>query len=337
MTANVRHVPVDSGGALGPYVLGRRLGAGGMGAVYESVRVSDGKRVEIKVPYCEMLDQDYAKRRFRDEGIAGGVVAHPSLARVLEYAECGAVPYLVMELVHGVRLSPYRGLPTLRRAALIVQQLLDGLAALHGADIIHGDVKTDNVLIGHDGDVKLIDFGLAHVHGETPTTRIVSGTPDYMAPEVIRGEGSTPASDTYACGVILYELVTGSTPFGGGTSAEIVRRHLTEQVVPPSLRRADIEIPAILERIIMRALEKDPAKRFTTATAFADALAVALPCLDNSVTTPRRHARRGMRTVKRVPRGPVSSVIVPPCNDTRECTIDMPSPVPPSFVEKNGS
>lgn len=313
MQSGWRQVPVETGDSIGPYVLGRRLGAGGMGAVYAAMR--DGRTFAIKIPYCELLAEDYAQRRFRDEGIAGSIVTHPNLARVLEYGESAGVPYLVMEQVEGPRLAVHRGLPSLRRAARIVQQLLEGLGALHDADIVHGDVKTDNVML-QDGTVKLIDFGLAHVAGDTPTTRIVSGTPDYMAPEVIRGHGSTPSSDIYAAGVILYELLTGATPFGGGASADIVRRHLTEDVVIPSLRRTDVEIPAILDRIVLRALAKEPRNRFASAAAFANALRVALPCLDDCVRTKldRSRSRRGMRTVRRAPR-----------IDSSLSTIDMPT------------
>lgn len=294
-----RHVPVDTGGLVGKYVLGRRLGAGGMGAVYEAC--VEGRRVAIKLPYCETLESHYAARRFLDEGIAGSIVDHPNLARIYEHGETEhGVPYLVMEQVPGERLCVQvardNGLSP-RRAASIVRQLLDGLDALHGAGIVHADVKSDNVLLGTNPDgrevAKLIDFGLAHPDLErrhAPPAQIddiVSGTPDYMAPEVIRGEGSTPLSDLYSAGVILYELVTGTTPFAGGTSSEIVQRHLRESVIPPSLRRPDLEIPPILERIIMRALEKEPAKRFPSAAAFAAALAVAIPVLPDDTGTMR--------------------------------------------------
>jgi serine/threonine protein kinase len=173
-----------------------------------------------------------------------------------------------------------------------VRELLRGLAALHAAGIVHADVKSDNLIVetrnGCD-HVKLIDFGLAHpdLEGRPRGVRsrdMVSGTPDYMAPEVIRGEGSTGASDIYAAGVILYELVTGTTPFSGGSSQDIVNRHLREPVVPPSLRRTDL--PPILDRIIMRALEKDPAKRYASAAAFAAALAIAIPSLCETDTVP---------------------------------------------------
>jgi eukaryotic-like serine/threonine-protein kinase len=178
----------------------------------------------------------------------------------------------------------------LRRAVGIAQQILAGLDALHTAGVVHGDVKSDNVLVerldnGEDR-VRLIDFGLAHVQFSPadvrrpdPDDELVSGTPEYMAPEVIRGEGSTVASDIYAVGVILYEMITGATPFGDGGSGEIAQRHLCDHVVPPSLRRP--ETPTILERIILRALEKQAARRFASARTFASALAVTLPVLDD--------------------------------------------------------
>jgi len=282
---------------VGKYVLGRRLGAGGMGAVYETTR--DGKPVAIKLPYCETLENHYASRRFLDEGIAGSIVDHPNLARVYEHGlTAGGIPYLVMEHVAGERLCVQlarENVLSLRRAATIVRQLLDGLDALHAAGIVHADVKSDNVLLAKTDDgrevAKLIDFGLAHPELELTHVHpvkvddMVSGTPDYMAPEVIRGEGSSPASDIYSAGVILYELLTGTTPFSGGTSSEIVNRHLREAVIPPSLRRPDREIPPILERIVLRALEKDPSKRFVSAAAFAAALAVAIPSLCDDETT----------------------------------------------------
>ena len=288
----LRHVPIDSGAVVGGYVLGPRLGAGGMGVVYEAVPAS-GDPVAIKLPYIETLADDHASRKFCDEAIAGSIVEHPNLARVQDRGITPAgIPYLVMRRVVGERL-PVRvareGLLSLRRAATIVRQILDAVDALHAAGIVHGDIKSDNVLVhderGHE-IATVIDFGLAHPQLERNAARsqpdeLVSGTPEYMAPEVIRGEESTPAADIYGAGVILYELITGTTPFGGGASSEIAYRHIREDVIPPSLRRADRDVPPILERIVLRALEKAPEDRFPTAAAFAAALAVALPCLDD--------------------------------------------------------
>jgi eukaryotic-like serine/threonine-protein kinase len=281
-----RHVPADTGSVVGDYVLGKRIGAGGMGVVYEAAH--GHTCVAIKIPYCEMLGDDYASRRFRDEGIAGSIVEHPNLGRVLARGEtANGIPYLVMEHVRGQHLSSKRRM-SMRQAATLVRQVLNGLDALHSTGIVHADVKTNNILVESKSDgshvARLVDFGLAHVDGEDAHgPDRISGTPEYMAPEVIRGEGSTPASDIYAAGVILYELICGATPFGSGSSSEILHRHLTENVIPPSLR-CERDVPPILERIVMRALEKDPRKRFVTAAAFAAALGVAIPVLDNTAT-----------------------------------------------------
>ena len=271
---------------MGTYVLGKRLGAGGMGAVYESTR-PNGSRVAIKLPYIETLDDDRTARRFQDEGIAGSIVDHPHLARVVERGVSDGIPYLVMDRITGVPLSKRiaRSPLPLRHAAKFLRELLDALQALHACGIVHADVKTDNVLIAErDGCevAMLVDFGLAHpsVDGLPRVSGdVVSGTPQYMAPEVIRGEGSTAASDIYSAGAILYELITGEPPFAGATSSEIFRQHLVDRVIPPSLRRP--ECPPILERIVLRALEKDPSRRFASAAAFASALGVALPTLDD--------------------------------------------------------
>jgi serine/threonine-protein kinase len=155
--------------------------------------------------------------------------------------------------------------------------------AIHATGIVHADIKSDNVLVDMiDGQprIKLIDFGLARVQFAKPDVRPhtereewLSGTPEYMAPEIIRGEGACFASDLYSVGVILYEMLTGATPFGGGKATEVVQRHLSEDVVPPSLRRDADDIGSDLEYVVMRALAKDPLHRYASAEDFAAALA----------------------------------------------------------------
>jgi eukaryotic-like serine/threonine-protein kinase len=292
------------GELIGEYRICDRIGVGGMGVVYEARRRS-GDPVALKVLLGERLDDTRALRRFRDEAIAGHIVRHENLAATLDHGETSSgVPYLVMERVFGEPLGTrvHRdGALSLRRAVGIAQQILAGLDALHSAGVVHGDMKSDNVLVERIPDggdhARVIDFGLAHVElvrGDVrlpdPDDELVSGTPEYMAPEVVSGHGSSTSSDLYAVGVILYEMLTGSTPFAGGSSGEIVQRHLKDRVVPPSLRRP--EVPAILERIILRALEKDPARRFPSAKAFLSALEVTLPVLDD---TPGRTTRQSSR------------------------------------------
>jgi serine/threonine-protein kinase len=289
-------MPITLGMLVGPYEIREVIGAGGMGVVFEA-QLPVGKRVALKLLHPQRVDDERAIRRFHDEAMAGLIVQHENLVSTLDHGETAdGLPFLVMERLCGEPLGrriQRDAVPSPKRAVDIVRQILAGLGALHAAGIVHGDIKSDNVMVetASDGNlvVRLIDLGLAHVQfGARDEVRrpakdeeLVSGTPEYMAPEVIRGEGSSTASDLYATGVILYELLTGATPFAGGSPQEIVRRHLEDEVVPPSLR-CD-EVPPILERIVMRALEKDPAKRFPSADAFASALAVTLPLLSDAL------------------------------------------------------
>lgn len=280
-----------SGGevVVGGYALGDALGVGGMGVVYAAERA--GREVAIKLLLPEQVTDERAIRRLRDEARAARLVTHPNVVAVIELGEERGTPYLVMERARGIPLSMLlvrEGPLALGRAIAVALEILAGVEAAHDVGIVHGDVKSDNILVeprsnGSDA-IMLIDFGLAVRDDMRPVIErdaegcaITAGTPEYMAPEVIRGEGSRPASDLYAVGVILYELVTGQPPFEGGTSSSILTRQLEDHVVPPSQRRPDRFIPVALERAIMRALEKKASARHASANAFAMALAAARP------------------------------------------------------------
>ena len=298
--------PIEIGSFVGSYELLDVIGVGGMGVVFDAE--CDGRHVAVKLLSEQRLSDERALRRFHDEALVGRIINHPNVTATLEEGSTvDGVPFLVMERVCGETLGvriQREGCPTLPRAVTLIQQILAGLGAMHAVGIVHGDVKSDNVLVERldDGSdrARLIDFGLAHVQFSPtddirrpgPDEELVSGTPEYMAPEVIQGKGSSMSSDLYAVGVILYELLTGSTPFGGGSPAEIVRRHLDDEVVPPSLR-AEVEMPSMLDRIVLRAIAKDPAKRFPDADSFAAALAVVMPLLQDT---------RGGRTTQRMSR-----------------------------------
>lgn len=254
-----------------------------MGVVYDAIR-SDGSHVAIKTLRQEQRDDPRARRRFHDEATVGQLVHHPRVASVIDHDEANGIPFLVMSLVPGESLGTVirrDGTPSLERAVSIGVQILDALDAIHRAGIVHGDVKSDNVLICRDGDgsdgVTLIDFGLAHLQDTEAEpadegSTLVSGTPEYMAPEVARGLAPTTQSDLYAAGVILYELLVGATPFAGGPAALILCRQLRDIVIPPSLRCPEREIPFALERIVLRALRKEPRRRFRSARRFLQAL-----------------------------------------------------------------
>jgi serine/threonine-protein kinase len=207
---------------------------------------------------------------------------------VIDYSVLSdGTPYIVMEHVPGrslARVIAEQSIP-LSRAVDLFEQILGALAAAHDAGIIHADVKSDNFLVERTGGrdhVTMIDFGLARVAGSSVETDLeggelmVSGTPEYMAPEVVVGDAPVRASDLYGAGVILYELLTGATPFGGGTAREIMLRHARDTVVSPSLRRPDRDIPHALDLVVVHALAKRPEARFPDAAAFARAVRAAV-------------------------------------------------------------
>jgi serine/threonine-protein kinase len=167
--------------------------------------------------------------------------------------------------------------------AAIVDQVLAGLAAIHAAGYVHGDVKTDNILVmrAEDGSdvVKIIDLGLAcELGGRTQPRdedRVISGTPHYLAPEVALGGAKTVASELYAVGVIVYELLTGTTPFTGAGIFEVLRKQVEDEVTPPSQRAPQLMLSLALERVVLRALNKEPRERYDSADAFRLALRAA--------------------------------------------------------------
>lgn len=274
----------------GRYVLRDVLGAGGMGVVYRANDLEHDREVAVKLLHPRHRDAKFTAEHLLTEGRVGACVQHPNVVAVFDVGTSNGELFVVMEHLAGRLLGELlqcEGPLSLCKASSIVCQILAGLQALHDMGIVHGDVKTNNVIVTSSNGVdaiKLIDLDLVRALDEpeskSATERIASGTPDYMAPEVILGEGSRPASDIYATGVILYELLTGTTPFGGGTQGEILQRHLDDEVVPPSLRCSDRSIPPELERAIMVALEKAPCARHATARGFAEAIAAATPMLE---------------------------------------------------------
>jgi len=269
------------------YTIGDIVGAGGMGVVYEATHRATPAPIVVKVLRSELSTDPAVRSRFAAEVRALRRLDHPNIARHVDSGD----DFLVMERVAGTSLGSVISTSaplSLARVLAIGDQLLHALAHAHARGVIHADVKSDNLLVdtstGSD-HVVLIDFGVARIVDDVIAVKdpMMSGTPEYMAPEVIRGEQPSVAADLYAVGVILYELLTGTTPFGGGTADAILVRHLEEDAVPPSLRCPGSAITPALERIVMRALAKEPDHRFTSAGTFAVAL---------------RDAARGMREVE---------------------------------------
>ena len=279
------------------YLLGDLLGTGGMGVIYSAIQKSLGRRVAIKIPHPELAADPFVVRRFRAEARASGRIDHKNVARVIDFGGEDGALFLAMQYVAGRPLEKIvreEGPLEAAVAADVGMQILSALDASHTAGIIHADIKTANVLVEilADGSLRavVIDFGLARFCDECSLydSRVVSGTAEYLAPELIRGGPPTVASDLYAAGVVLYELLSGTTPFAGGTAAEILERQVADAVVPPSLRCPDRDIPRALEAIVIRALAKDPSARFASAAQFRAALHAATPIV---LAQPPRLAR----------------------------------------------
>jgi len=272
------------------YAVVESAGEGGMGTVYRGHDRKLDRAVAIKVMRPEWMGDEHVVGRFAHEKRVLARLDHGHVSRLLDAGETPAgLPYMVIEWIEGRELGQLHdaeGPLTLARIARLTSQLLRALGATHAAGVVHGDLKPENILIvgaGATESIKLIDFGLAHLDGVGPAiaqpregeVRELCGTPEYMAPETISGAELTPAADLYGVGVLLYELLTGDTPFGGGHPAQILARHLSDVPVRPSLRCPERVLPAALDDILLRALAKQPSMRPHSALAMAGALANA--------------------------------------------------------------
>jgi serine/threonine protein kinase len=271
-------VSLAAGGRLGPYEIVAPLGAGGMGEVYRARDTRLGREVAIKVLPAERLADEHRRARFVQEARAASALSHPHIVTIYEIESAEGIDFIVMELVLGKTLDaliPRHGM-RLGEVLRIAIPLADALAAAHGAGIVHRDLKPANVMVTSEGVVKVLDFGLAKLMqaeeggGEDDTTLdaqakisrpgTVAGTPAYMSPEQASGGKIDARSDIFSFGAVIYEMVTGRRPFGGGSSAEMLASLLKEQPKPPSEIVPDL--PRDLERIILRCLRKEPARRF---------------------------------------------------------------------------
>ena len=279
---------------LGDYVVGDELGVGGMGRVFAATQ-ADGSSAVVKLLHPALVAEPSLATRLLEEARMARLVSHRNVVRVIDSGTTlDGTPFLVMRRAAGVSLGAViqaHGPLPLLRAHKIATQILEGVSAIHAAGLVHGDLKSDNVLVDDEDHVTIIDFGLARAAATAPTwlgENALSGTPEYMAQEVIRGEVMTSAADLYAAGIIVYEMLTATTPFAGVTTAEIFERHLNDAVVPPSLRCTNRTLPVALEALVMRALAKNPAHRHHSAGLFATAIERAIPASSIDDASPSR-------------------------------------------------
>ena len=305
------------GTRLGPYEIVAPLGAGGMGEVYRAKDPRLAREVAVKVLPAAVAADAERRARFQLEARAIAAISHDNILTIHDLGVEGETLYVVFELIDGATLRKLlaHGALSAPRAAAIAVGIARGLAAAHDKGIVHRDLKPENVIVTRDGRVRILDFGLARwmpaatsgSQSMAPTAvvateaGVVLGTVGYMAPEQVRGLAADPGADHFALGVMLFEMLAGSRPFGGETPADTMSAILREE--PPDLARLATGVPAGLARIVRRCLEKEPDARFRSAHDLAfslDAFAQPGPSEFAKPGVPGVSTRAGSPTFERL-------------------------------------
>ncbi len=284
---------VIAGEPLDQYDLTELLARSGMASIFKAVDRRSGSTVAVKVPHMQYESDVAFFERFRREEKIGQKLAHPNIVRVLAPEEKSRM-YLVMEFAEGRSLRAVmkerRRFP-LAEALDLTRQIASALVYMHAQGIVHRDLKPDNVLVGDDGKIKLLDFGIAM---DAEARRLTwfglsppIGTPDYMAPERVRGRRGDARTDVYALGMLLYEMVTGALPYTAANIHAMMRAKLNEDPRPPREVLPDID-PKI-EEIILRAIDRSPRERYVSAKEMLEDLE------DPARVVPRDRTGRGPR------------------------------------------
>jgi tRNA A-37 threonylcarbamoyl transferase component Bud32 len=263
----------------GRYKLEAKLGSGGMSTVYLARDTTLDRQVAVKVLHREMSEQEDQLQRFRQEARAVAKLSHPNVVAVIDAGEDGGHPYIVFEYVEGETLKQRInrvGALDAQEALAYAIEIARGLTVPHGRNMIHRDIKPQNVLIDAEGRAKLTDFGISRQleqDGMTATGRVL-GTTDYVAPEQAMGHPADQRSDVYSLGVVLYEMLTGQVPFSADSQVGVAMKHVNEEL--PDVQQRRPELSAAAAMVVERATAKDPAERYQEVGEMIDDLATAL-------------------------------------------------------------
>ncbi|MGZ3643739.1 MAG: protein kinase domain-containing protein [Ktedonobacteraceae bacterium] len=310
------------------YQLQSRIGSGGMATIHRARDLKMDRDVAVKVLRETFNTDPKFVARFQREARTASALKHPNIVQVYDYGQYDGNYYIVMELIEGTDLRSYLRSHTVLdvdHAMFIAHDIALGLGAAHRRGIVHRDVKPQNVLIGVDGSIKLTDFGIVSLNKDANAERLTTsgmtlGTVQYFAPEQAQGEIVTPAADVYGLGIVMYEMLTGNPPFDGNSAVIVAMQHIQDKPEPPGQLNPDI--PASLEKIILRCLEKKPGARFPDGSQLARALEKLgdvktgeiasiipenLPISTSSTQSPTRLSNNGQSDTLKIVRLSVSS------------------------------
>jgi serine/threonine-protein kinase len=271
------------GKTVGKYRIVAKLGRGGMAEVYKAYQPGLDRYVSIKVLHGHLVDDKDFIGRFEREALAVGKLRHSNIVQALDFDREGDMYFMAMEFIDGptlkdeIKARRTEGKPfTLKEITRIFIALCSAIDYAHARGMVHRDLKPANVMINQEGQVVLTDFGIARIMGATQYTQTgaMSGTPAYMSPEQGQGERGNERSDIYSLGVMLYELVTGVVPYDGDTPFAVIMKHISEPLPLPTKLSPDV--PEGVERVILKAMSKNPEDRYQTAGELARALRDAI-------------------------------------------------------------
>ena len=255
----------------GRYRIVRKLGAGGMADVYLAHDEVLGRRVAVKVLLSRFADDEQFVERFRREARAAAALNHPNIVSVYDRGTVDHTYYIVMEYLQGETLKDMirrRGRLAPEEAIAFALQLLSAVQYAHEHGVIHRDIKSQNIMVDQDGRVRVTDFGIARA-GDPSMTEVgsVLGTAQYLAPEQAKGQPADERSDIYAVGIVLYEMLTGGVPFRGDSAVSVALKHVNE--LPAEPRALVPDLPPALNQVVLKALAKNPERRYASAQQFA--------------------------------------------------------------------
>ncbi len=242
-----------------------------MANVYKATDLQTGRTVAVKILKDEFLDNTELVRRFKNESKAISLLNHDNIVKVFDVSVSDSIQYIVMEYVSGISLSDYiersEGKLKWKIAVFFTEQILSALSHAHEKGVVHRDIKPQNIMLMQDGNVKVMDFGIARLSrsdSRTMTEKAI-GSVHYISPEQAKGDTTDPKADIYSVGIMLYEMLTGMLPFEADSAVSVAIKQISDTAISP--RDIDPEIPKALEEITMRAMSKEPSDRYSTAAA----------------------------------------------------------------------